>query len=244
MKILKKDVIANNLPLIRSFVRDIRPSDDATILDNRVGGAVTVSPDGHEAERIEVTFKTNIVVVVSKNSDAREVMGLLKVALAEFGGLGTGIGGVSGVQPVTNLGEATINTIEQIAGAARSGDVIPIHVPVHVGQATHPPKIKMTGFVSGWTMTNDTGSHELANVSFFVRLDGLSGNPVETKNEGTESRKTISQKPSEVTNTTAPPLANAYMQVDYEVETDGWLFYPTISLIQIKEIVMHFEYTA
>jgi hypothetical protein len=248
VQIFKSKVIRQNLDLVTGFVRDIRPGDSDDILLNRVGGSITVSPEGTggQAERVEVTFKTNLVLVVSKHADARELTALLNQAVSQVGALGTGSFGPGSLQPVGSLLDASVATLERICRSESAQGTIPIHVPIDLPPLSplNPPRtVKVTGTVSGWTVTNDTGSNEIANVSFLVRLDGQpNGNLCETKNEGAKAQIKIDPAASVVQKPVAPPVANGYMQVDYQLMTDGFFVFATVSLVEIKEIVLSFAY--
>jgi hypothetical protein len=248
MKLSTIDVIKANLDLVKAFVTDIRQGDSDAILLNRVGGKIQVSPDDQETEDLTVTFHMDMYIAVSKQADATEVVALLNHAIGSvgaMGSIGTGSSGGTGNQAVNNLAQAAFWAISNIAQTAQLESTIIIHVPVKERPLTPPHKpfhMKLEGTVSGWTVTTDTGADsDWADVTYFVKL-AAAGNPVETKNDGLKKQIAIESKNGSVVTDDAPksPVHNASMEVQYKLGTDGYWLSPTVSIVQIKEINLHF----
>lgn len=244
MQISKKEVIQQNADLMRGIVTDIRPGDDLATLVNRVGSRVTVTPDDAQAEEVTVTIAMNAVAAVSKGADLGNILSLLNAATnGSVLALGTGFT-TGGLAAVPDLADATVRTLSKIMTKVQSQDNARVIIPVKkIDRSIFGGNdVEMSATVTGWTVTTDWDSDEIANFSYKCALLNRYSSPAETVNVGTQSQKRINGDLVKTSvDLTTDSMAGIF-DMDWNLSTDGAFTHDTISTVQIANITLVFKY--
>lgn len=243
MKISKNDVIAVNLDFIKGFVPDIRVGDPLKLIVERVGPKVIVEPDNVEAESVKVEFKPDMVIAVSKGANLEEIISL--IATATQGGIGAlGINPLSNMAPINGIAGASVQTLNEIMDTTTQQGNINLSATATLETHEEPEWVRLRGSMTGWTVTNDWDTDEIANVAFFVEIEGDDGELKSTENIGLSRQKAITRDESSRAKDIAGTTAKGDFRCRWNLSTDGAFTHDTISVIQIATITMYFDYFA
>ncbi len=241
MKISKNEVVAANLDFIKGFVPDIRTGDAIKLIVERVGSKVTVDPDSVEAESVKVEFKPDMVIAVSKGATLNEIVSL--IATATQGGIGAlGTHPLSNMAPINGIAGATVQTLNEIMNTVQSQGNVNLSATASLETHEEPEWVRLRGSMTGWTVTNDWDTDEIANVAFYVELEGDDGQLESTENIGLSRQKAITRDESSRAKDIVGTSAKGDFRCSWNLSTDGAFTHDTISLIQIATITMYFDY--
>lgn len=245
MQVSRKEFLVQNRDLLRSIVTDIRANDNATTIDDRVGTRVSIVPDDAQAEEITINVAINAIIAVSKGADLGNILSLLVAASsgAALGGIGTGFSPTA-MKAAADFGDVTVNTLKHIMSETIAQGDKQIIVPVTgVDLGTqNKAKIKVSGTVTGWAVTTDTDNDEIAKFRYSCLLLNNRSTEIETSNVGTQSQMPFVRTPTEITDEVRTKEFSAFLEMGYNVKTDGAFTHDTVSLVQISTATIVLEY--
>lgn len=241
MKVSRSEILSKNDSLIRSIIPDIRQGDTAELIGTRVGGRVTVSSDNISVRELTVGIRLNSVISVTKGATMEEITSLINTAVgsgAAFGALGTSL--KSGLVPAAGVAGATVRTLKTIMTTQQSEDTLRLLIPVRdlAGEGT---KLNMSTSITGWTRTTDWDTDEIANFSHTSVISGKRSLPVKTENVGKEAQIQLKNEFSDVSDIVFAPAVDCFVDMAWNLKTDGAFSHDTISLIQVADLTVELE---
>lgn len=245
MQVSRDGFLLQNRDLLRSIVTDIRANDDADTIDDRVGSRVSIIPADAQAEEITIRVLVNAIVAVSKGADLDNILSLLAAASngAAIGALGTGLTPTA-LKAVNDLGEASVFTLKRIMAETIAQGNKQIIAPVEgvdLG-AQGKAKIQMSGTVNGWAVTTDTDIDEIANFSYHCLLLNNRSAASETENVGKQAQIPLVNSVQEISADVRSKEFSAFLDMGYNLKTDGAFTHDTVSLVQIADATIVLKY--